>query len=610
MKHLLVFTHPDVARHAHLLRCTLDLPRTESALPADGQALTLGGWALSLRADLPHPNILLSVDDAPWEACTRVERADVNTRLAALTGSTPSPAPLLGFFQEVQARHTVRIATQLDKRLVTLFVVVLSHAGYQDIYSEYLQQQLSAGAETPTPIQLPLDGKPFAEHLGHYTQSLRVVQEHELLAGRLLLPEPLAQRVDDYRLYIRTHQNLRDLVAHSDAPQLKHPLSGKPSRAVNGGQFHWHSFWLRFTDGTDSFYVIQKVSAMDAVFIPSEGLLLKLQHVDDLDVKLLTHTLLTELNKQAQEKFKGKFVGFNVGHPRPAHLLQDVLPGLAVLEEMQALKPTIPLCTFPGGDYIEPSECFTPLSPAQKMASALQPGEFMCLMGAPMTYSTPGQFPPAFYQRLNERLINMARHREADWPVRALLARKQHFVLWLGISAQKRVWVNQVDGLVRLIERFQAHYPNLLVAFDGWTNPKTPLPSDLAETQRDRGVMIEVLNRLHVRPAHVDLIGQGISRKIAVAEQVNFYFTSALTGSVWVSRAFQKKGMLHISKPLRDIAIHHQANPNALLLPAALVSEVDADKAPRFDYINYSIDLDALLAAVQAFTPEFNWPTP
>jgi len=123
-------------------------------------------------------------------------------------------------------------------------------------------------------------------------------------------------------------------------------------------------------------------------------------------------------------------------------------------------------------------------------------------------------------------------------------------------------------------------------------------------------VMIEVLNRLPIRPAHIDLIGQTMSKKIAVAACVNFYFTSALTGSVWVSRAFQKKGMLHISNPLRAVAVEHQANPNARLLEGKWVKEVDAEANTRFDCIDYTIDLEGMLSEVKRFTPEFGWANP
>ncbi|MFN4329315.1 MAG: hypothetical protein ACK4FF_10615 [Limnobacter sp.] len=580
---------------AKRLRCELQTPTLGGPTPQGNDALTVAGWVALLAPPDIKPELLSRIDGQTWQP------------LDSQQGLIADQPKAWSFKQALTAQHTIRIAVRLNDQLIQLFLIALSPEGCKSVYAQHLQDQLSDGCTRVSPLLAPTDGRTLGSHIAAYASRLNILTEHEWLTKAVSLPERLAALVNKYRLYVRTHQNLVDMVSTPAAPTLKHPVSDKPATATHGGYFHWHTFWLRFSDGEESFYIIQKVSAIDGVFIPSQNLLLKFQHLDSLDASLLIANILNELDLQVRKGYGSHFVGFNVSHPRPAHLLQDVLPGLAVLDEQQRLNSNIPISLLAGGDYLEPSQCFPALAPSKTVSLPLEPGAYLSLMGAPMTYNPPGQLPPSFYQALFSRLVGMAERKEADWTVRQQIQSQAYFVLWLGISAQKRVWLNQSEGLAKVIALFQRQFPNLLVAFDGWTAPARPLQTDLAEIQRDRLVMIEVLNRLPVRPAHVDLIGQTMSKKIAVAQYANFYFTSALTGSVWVSRAFQKKGILHISNPLRDIAVEHQANPHALLLPASLVTEVDADKAPRFDCINYSIELEGLIGTIKAFTPELDW---
>jgi hypothetical protein len=51
-------------------------------------------------------------------------------------------------------------------------------------------------------------------------------------------------------------------------------------------------------------------------------------------------------------------------------------------------------------------------------------------------------------------------------------ARRKHSpLLWIGIRAGSRMWVNQVDGLARLIDRLHTEFPDLGVVFDGFSLP-------------------------------------------------------------------------------------------------------------------------------------------
>lgn len=603
----LVFSHADQAHQLHLIRSCLDSPVTGQLDYSEGQPILVSGWLYSLKPELRGLSVHCSADDGPWQVTNAVHRPDVEKQFIAFGGQLGDEPTQFGFQIRVSAKYHIILAAHLDGKWMGLHSIAMNAEGYADLYESSLRQFVSNGQPVPSALMAPLDRSPLEAHIARWANRIKVNSEHNVLEGIDPLPLDLAEPIERFRLYVRTHQNLVDLVKDADGPVMLHPLRKTECKAFGGGVFDWHSYFVRFSDGLDSVYVLQKVSAIDAVFIPSRNFLFKFQHSDGMNLNKLLTSIVRGLLHQAAHKYPSRFLGFNVGHERPAHLMQDVLPGVAYLDEQRLLHPEIKWCTQNGGDYIDLSACFANTSKATNYPQQLEPGQFTCQMGAPMVYHSPGRFDAGFYDRIFQRLVNMASAVESDSFALHLLSGKQSFVLWLGVSSQKRIWLNQVEGLIKVIEMFQLNFPNLLVAFDGWTTPITPLPTDIVEIRRDSEVVQKVLGALAVKPAHINLVGARVSQKIAVAKYTSFYLTSALTGSIWVSRALKNKGLLHISNPLREIAEHHLGNPNAILLDSNFIKEVDAEKAPRFDCINYEINTEGLLNTIKFCTPEFKW---
>ena len=42
-------------------------------------------------------------------------------------------------------------------------------------------------------------------------------------------------------------------------------------------------------------------------------------------------------------------------------------------------------------------------------------------------------------------------------------------LVWVGITGQKRCWLEQISGTVHILNKLYEYYPNLGVIFDGWT---------------------------------------------------------------------------------------------------------------------------------------------
>ncbi|HEX4878584.1 MAG TPA: hypothetical protein VFV39_01960, partial [Limnobacter sp.] len=500
MIHPMIFVAEQLRLRAGELRCHLDLPKPHTALAETPGELTLGGWSFGLIETQDHPKILASVDEGPLTPCEPYFRPDVNQKFRDTFARHLDDDTHLGFLLKVKVNHLIRLFASYQGEYVLVFVVVVSDEG-QSIHHAIQIEDFLAQAPGHHPLPRPTEDEGMASNINKAAARIQMVNGEDL---------PTTSSYWAYRDYLRSHQNLRDLVQSGNLPMLRHPVSGTLAKAVAGGYSHGHVFWVRFADANSSFYVIQIVSSVDAIYIPAQRLLIKYQHTEALNA----HAVLTSLLKHFDPR---PFLGFYVGHTRPAHLVQDVLPALGFLAEANALPPTLPLCCIPGSNFVDAAKLYG-LGQHTKLLSVGQlAAGFVCMLGAPQRTLPPGQLSAEFYARQFARLQTLSRQEECDWPPRKLLMPGQHYVLWLGIAAQKRVWVNQVEGLSRLIEVFQKRCANLIVVFDGWTCPCNPSQADLAEVQKDRDVMHQVLQTLPVKPACVDLIGQTISKKIAMA---------------------------------------------------------------------------------------------
>jgi hypothetical protein len=134
-------------------------------------------------------------------------------------------------------------------------------------------------------------------------------------------------------------------------------------------------------------------------------------------------------------------------------------------------------------------------------------------------------------------------------------ARKTHSpLLWVGIRVDNRTWVDQAQGLARLLDSLHVDFPNLGVVFDGFS-----LPADRSDRReyediigQENAVVDEVVANMRSlrRLAIVNIIGSSIVDAIVWANAIDFYVTPFGSLQHKVGWLANKPGLIHTNQTL------------------------------------------------------------
>jgi hypothetical protein len=142
-------------------------------------------------------------------------------------------------------------------------------------------------------------------------------------------------------------------------------------------------------------------------------------------------------------------------------------------------------------------------------------------------------------------------------------ARRRHSpLLWIGIRVGSRTWVNQVDGLVRLIDALHTEFPGLGVVFDGFSLPadRSDESSDNQEYDdilwQENRVVSDIVERLkqHHRqtPGIFNIVGSSIYDANVWAHAIDVYVAPYGTLQHKVGWFANKPGLIHANTAVLD----------------------------------------------------------
>lgn len=117
------------------------------------------------------------------------------------------------------------------------------------------------------------------------------------------------------------------------------------------------------------------------------------------------------------------------------------------------------------------------------------------------------------------------------------------FVLWFGITGQKRSWIEQVEGCVEIVKRLLNDYETITLVVDGWT----AYCDESLVTLEDRYVLEEIEQKL-LSFKNVDvisLIDTDYDTKISYAKNIDFFIANSGSGSIIPHMFVGKKGVVH-----------------------------------------------------------------
>jgi hypothetical protein len=354
-----------------------------------------------------------------------------------------------------------------------------------------------------------------------------------------------------------------------EAAQLRHQgqfpsVLGQGPGRILASRLVRHLNLLLIQEGRQRFVVFQGVSSSDGVLLPGLDLLLLVCHLE-ADTVLACLRLLSRTPEFFTPSQPVHFGGYLVGHYRPAHCFYDGLLALSAVREAKELQPGDALFSREGEAFVDLGRCLELPQPhqqhSQEALNNLTVGNSTYLLQLGLWFGTQAE---------NPELRQLAA--AVDGPLRAAARRDSHLaaigalekleactpLIWVGITGQKRCWVEQVEGTAALLNSLQQEYPRLGVIFDGWTPPLTSSDDHRREARKDDRVIRRILKRLTFKSRNRVgvIVGLPLLEKVRVGLGVDAFVANYTTGSLNVARICARPGVGHMGQ--RMAASKHQ----------------------------------------------------
>lgn len=335
---------------------------------------------------------------------------------------------------------------------------------------------------------------------------------------------------------------------------------------------------LRFTDGNQSFFLMQWVSSADGLYFPGDNILVCLAHVNEIHAQRLQLKLIKNFpNIVGYAKSENDFFGIIASHSRPSHFYYDIWPVLHELSTKPDIFGNIPAVIMrKDHDFNDLKLLFERgnsrvLDAGEIDNIALNEKKWFINIG------TNRQLRHGFcYETADRYLVDKVMSSPTGLALeKAVLVEDCYPLVWIGIEGQKRCWLEQVEGYAFILNRLAKKYPRLGVVIDGWTMPFTPSEKSLVQVENDRLVAGKILKLLDGDVKWVSLIGETSNTKIFVGAKVDFFICNFSSGSLHISRLLGKPGFCHLGAEFSEFCLRTETNvhPNrhVYLLPKKYV---------------------------------------
>lgn len=346
--------------------------------------------------------------------------------------------------------------------------------------------------------------------------------------------------------------------------------------------------------------VYQGVTSCDAVLIPGLNSLLIVCHIDFQRVAACV-AILSRTPDFFTPSSKPQFGGYLVGHSRPYHCFYDGLLALETIRQEGQLSSQDPIFSKTDEAFIDLSSCLSLDQEHQRLdrdglndycsahnAYLLQLGFWFNTRAQDQELR---QLAAAVDEPIRQAAIQCSIINETG----AIEALKHYQpLLWIGITGQKRCWIEQVAGTAELLNKLHQLYPRLGIVFDGWTPPLTNSDYHRKEISNDNRIIQKIIRRLNFKTRKNIFIVAGLPflDKVRIGLEADAFLANYTTGSLIIARICGKPGAGHMGR--RMMASKHQHIHFSTKEPDPTHVQDVSDSSTPTGYVNYSIPWQAL----------------
>ena len=385
------------------------------------------------------------------------------------------------------------------------------------------------------------------------------------------------------------------------APKIRAPFSMGESTFL--GSIFAQINYLVFAVEGERFYIGQNLHSANFVYIPSRSFVSispQAKYVFEHLKGLFECAINTPTKFAAGESANVRVGEVAINGVSPYHFFYDALPAFYMASQTRRLKP---IAKF----HAINSHCYAPLR-----AIGDTPGEWLPATDCSLAEQSRGLGFDALcvagvnYKALSETDLY---HMDEELLVHALSVTEfskryaaissYGFVVWIGISTQKRAWINQKEALVALLTRLYNTHESICVVFDGMT---ANIFDDCTDSTfaDDAAIVAEIVAALPEALASYSLVGRSGSEKMFVASKCHFFVANYSTGSMYPARFCSVPGVGHLSHSLLQSVKSIHIHPNTQLVPPELVIDVPDKNSRRVDFVSYTIDTQAFCDFVES----------
>lgn len=346
--------------------------------------------------------------------------------------------------------------------------------------------------------------------------------------------------------------------------------------------------------------VFQGVTSCDAILLPGSEILLLVCHLDPQRVADCV-AILSRTPEFFSPTQRSRFGGYLIGHTRPYHCLYDGLLALEYIRQAGELRENDPVISKTDEAFLNLSSCLSLKQAHQQLdreaINHLCNEQNIYLLQLGFWFNTRGEHQQ--FRQLAEavdRPIRDAALQQSQINEIGAIEALNEFspLIWIGITGQKRRWIEQVEGTAELLNTLYRFYPRLGIIFDGWTPPLACTDYHRREIQNDNRVIQKIIRRLNfkTRKNTFIIVGLPMIDKVRIGLEADAFVANYTTGSLVIARICGKPGVGHMGRRMmasKHQHIHHKTQG----IPAEYVSDISVASTPT-GYVNYSIPWQAI----------------
>lgn len=296
-----------------------------------------------------------------------------------------------------------------------------------------------------------------------------------------------------------------------------------------------------------------------------------------------------------------RFLGVLVAQSRPYHYFYDYLYGMQFLESQGASLKDLNLYSINGYNFYNLQELFeqktSALTKTEAELNEITYNQNGFLLAPCVQYSTTHD--NEIIKKLDERLVKHATQKHINIIKTPDNHPNKTLTIWIGISSEKRSWIEQVEGFSKIIDTLKVDHPDLCIIVDGRTFSSPPTDADFAN-KKIEDQSFEQLRKSNPDVRFINAIGCFSSEKIYLASLCNLFITSYSTDSMYPSRICGKPGVVYaphcMTHGARDLHIHH----NITEIPKEHIKDIQTGPGSQvWHTISYSIDWHIILEAIE-----------